>query len=141
MGQVTKVCTRCETRKRVEKFPFKNKAAGKRHAICNACKAVDIREHYQRHRATYLAKASKNKETGIARNQALREAHLQDKCCAECGADTSMAKLVFVQPSGHRDVPIADLIRRPASVERLEAAMSKCTIMCEACAGRARQLG
>jgi 5-methylcytosine-specific restriction endonuclease McrA len=89
-----KNCSRCHQIQDLNSFPLSNKKTGRRSAYCVPCNKAYLREYYDKHRSTFLAKAAaarakdpegirewkrnhyvKNKTTINAKNQQRKDAN------------------------------------------------------------------
>jgi hypothetical protein len=146
-------CSRCGLEKDLTEFCFKNKQAGKRRSICRVCSRAASREHYQRNRAKYIAKARRRNQQlrGTLRSRtvnhlnklALVLQYLQTRPCVDCGERDPLL-LEFDHVRGRKEQDISRMItdartRWPAVLREL----GKCEVRCGNCHRRrtARERG
>src|SRR6266545_8089409 len=77
LAPVVRRCSRCGELKPIDEFPIKNKKTGLRRVWCRDCCRAYGREHYQKNRPTYLAKAERRRRTERPRVRALIDEYLR----------------------------------------------------------------
>jgi hypothetical protein len=126
-------CTVCGEDKEVEAFPFKNKAAGRRHHECKACMAAYGREHYTRHRQAYI---SRNVANMRVRRRAVKERvwhHLANQACVDCGEpDPLVPDFDQVDPKNKRK-EIYWLAQGNHAWKTILEEIGKCEVRCANC--------
>lgn len=125
-------CSRCGEPKTVDEFPIKNKATGLRSVWCRSCRRAYGKEHYEKNRAAYIARASKRKRTDRPRIRACLDEYLRSHPCVDCGS-TDITVLEF----DHRDPALKDLaigrLKTTATWSRILREIAKCDVRCANC--------
>lgn len=127
-----RTCSRCGEAKRIDEFPIKNKATGLRRVWCRDCCRAYGREHYQKNKPVYLAKAARRRGPDRQRIRDLIRQYLLAHPCVDCG-ETNILLLDF----DHRDrSEKRDMISRIAlggSWPRVLREIEKCDVRCANC--------
>jgi hypothetical protein len=75
-----KICSKCEKKKPITEFNFRNRSLRKRHSYCKACGIVLTRDHYRKSKRQYL---DRNLRSYTERRELVIKAKSQP--CADCG--------------------------------------------------------
>ena len=120
-------CSRCREYKPLSEFCRKGKTG--RSSYCRQCKLEYQREHYQKNKAIYKAKAKERKESlkQWVRNYKLSLA------CANCG-ETYVECLDFHhRDPKEKDFTVSQMALQGFSIERIQEEIAKCDILCANC--------
>lgn len=128
----TKVCTGCGVERPTTEFPVKHKKRGTRGTRCRACLSAYGKGHYQRNRATYIARAKARRHRERVSYWAWLMTYLQSHPCVDCG-ETDPVVLHF----DHRDDAekidtIGALLSRSGWAAFLNE-IAKCDVRCANC--------
>jgi hypothetical protein len=126
-------CSRCGQEKPESEFP-KTRPDGRVYWYCKACHRRYARQHYERNRESYVAKADRNRKRIRRENQALIRELKASTPCMDCGHQFPF----FVMDFDHRpDVEkvqnIARMVNSFASRRAVRAEIAKCDIVCANC--------
>lgn len=125
-------CSRCGEAKPIEEFPMKIRARGLRRVWCRDCCRAYGREHYERNRPVYLAKASQRRQIERPRIRAWIDHYLRQDPCVDCG-ESQMAVLDFDhRDRSQKDRTVAELARH-MTWSRLRREIEKCDVRCANC--------
>jgi len=138
----TRCCSRCQETRPITDFAIKNKKTGRRATICRACRSAYGKAHYQKNKATYLARAQKNRKVFRSRNRSKVLDYLVGQSCVDCG-EADPVVLEFDHRDGvEKEAEIASLIvaRQWA---KIATEIAKCDVRCANCHRRrtAEQFG
>src|SRR5437667_290923 len=123
-------CPRCTQEKPVTDFGVKVVRDGKllRQAYCIRCQREYRKEHYRANQATYLTR--KRQRDGRIREMVEKA---KARPCADCGIQYPAWVMDFDHVSGNKVEKLAELVRKKASVRRVEAEIAKCEVVCANC--------
>lgn len=132
MTASTRVCARCHSSKPSEAFPIKDKTRGTRRSYCLPCCREYGREHYERNKPYYLAKAKPARERSRGVNNAFVDDYLRTHPCVDCGeSDPVVLDFDHIDPklkSGN-----VGYIQYGGGEKRLKAEIDKCEVRCGNC--------
>ena len=127
-----KKCDHCKEPKEDSEFNWKFKSLGIRHNTCRECMSIHQKKYFSgpahdRH----LEQVKERKE--IARQVAREYAYnyLLTHPCQECGE--SDVRVLEFHHVGDKDMAVAYMVSSGYSVERIQAEIDKCTILCANC--------
>src|ERR1700730_3936548 len=80
-----RTCSLCGESKELDKFGFRNKAAGRRHQRCKACIGIYGRRHYAANCAVYKASSKANARSRRELLKVRVGSYLVDHPCVDCG--------------------------------------------------------
>ena len=128
-----KECTKCKNQKPLEEFNFKIKERNLRHSHCKDCTRLFVKNHYNRNREYYLAKAQKrNKYLRYQINSYISN-YLLNHPCVGCG-EKDLAVLEFDYTG---QVPklkaVSHLIKDQVSLAKIQEEINKCVVRCANC--------
>jgi hypothetical protein len=125
-----KICPGCGTPYEVIDFNFKDRSTGVRQVYCRDCSRRYARDHYQRNRDYYTAKARKRNQVD---RQALHErvlAYLASHPCVDRGeSDPAVLDFDHVDPE-HKRMEVGRMITRGHSWAAIEREIMKCVVRC-----------
>lgn len=123
-----RTCSRCgESRPLTD---YAGQPGGTIDCYCRPCRAEYGREHYERHRARYIAQAKRRKDAVQAENYRQLIRYLRDHPCLDCGEDD-----VLVLEFDH----VADKSYQVAPALRFRfwedvlSEIAKCEVVCANC--------
>lgn len=135
MSDLTKVCCRCNERKTIEEFGWKNKGLLIRLAACRACRAIETK-------AQYDANKEKRKKDASARRLLVREAnaeklydYLLDHPCVECGEGDPLV-LEFHHEGPEKNFNVGEMLSTRLvdfNSDKIQFEISLCVILCANC--------
>ena len=125
-------CSTCGELKPVEEFYFRNKERTLRQWNCKTCKSRYNRSWYERNRGKQLedVKRARWQRKQIAESFVNAA---KDVPCADCGGRFPSVAMDFDHVRGEKHANVSLLVNAGASVERLEAEIAKCDVVCSNC--------
>ena len=122
-----KICTKCNISKPEEKFPFKNRLAGRRSTVCSECQKQYKRAYYQKNKQSHFDRNRKKRSQ--MKERLLME---KEKGCLVC-SEKCIECLDFhhLDPS-KKDINVSRLVTY-TSFQKLENEISKCVLLCATC--------
>ena len=131
-GQALRRCGRCGEMKPVSAFYFKDRRRGVLKSYCVPCANAYSHEHYQRNRATYVARADAWRRRERPRIRELIDEYLRSHPCVDC-SESRITLLEF----DHRDraekaLSVARLARN-TTWTKVEHEIKKCDVRCANC--------
>lgn len=137
-----KKCTKCNKRKLLTEFSFRNKGKNTRHAACKDCYKRNAKEHYQNNRASYIRKAKVARNKMVEANRTKIFDYLTSHPCVDCGENDPIV-LQFDHVRGEKKNAVSIMIGGGYSWESLQVEINKCEMRCANCHARktAKQLG
>ena len=126
------VCNHCGVPKDPEEFNWRYKALGIRHPTCRECMSGHQKKYFQgdaheRHLAQ--VKDRKHEVRKVAREYVYQ--YLLSHPCSQCG-ESDPVVLEFHHVGG-KDMAVAAMVSAGYSIERIQAEIDKCTILCANC--------
>ena len=123
------ICTKCGKDRPETEFSLRSSRRAKRQYVCKTCKKAYSRDHYERNKAKYIARAKKrNAEVRVRNKEIIRRAKV---ACLYCGEDHP-ATLDF----HHRD-PDDKLFNistaKDCSEQMLRDEIAQCDVLCANC--------
>lgn len=136
-----KTCTKCEVRKDVSEFAWKNKKKGRRSPVCKECMRKYVRNHYANNANEYKRRSfEKNKRHRKEVRQFIWD-YLFEHHCVDCGEKNP----ILLQFDHLRDkkFTIACALRDGIGVKTVLKEIEKCEVRCVRChtLKTARELG
>lgn len=137
----SKVCTRCEKRKNLDDFAWKNKSKETKSSWCKECFRASYRDRYAndpKEKERVMAKSRQNK---IENKEKIIE-YLKNNPCVDCGeSDPIVLEFDHKEVIGGKGKRIPHFLSR--SWARVAEEIKKCEIRCANCHTRrtARQMG
>ncbi|HET8892817.1 MAG TPA: hypothetical protein VFM96_01800, partial [Gaiellaceae bacterium] len=129
-NSVVKRCGRCEKWLEIVAFsPNRSRRDGLQ-AYCSDCQRAYVREHYEKNRAYYLAKAKKAKTVFRARMKSFM-AEFKALPCADCKGVFPPWVMDFDHVSGEKLVNVSRAVKQGRRQVLAEAA--KCELVCANC--------
>ena len=126
-------CRACGESKLDAEFALRNKATGKRHTLCRACKKDYNTTWYQANRDAHLVAVARARVTLRERNRAWLVALKGHLRCIKCGEDHPACLDFHHKDPLQKDRSLADAISHGWSIARLEAEVAKCLVLCSNC--------
>lgn len=120
-----RTCYRCKEAKPIDAFSWRNKAKGTRNAMCMVCGRKRGRDHYQKNKAVYIAKAKRHDDR---MKEFVKEA--KNRPCADCGQRYPH----YVMDFDHlrdKDFCLSKASRR--TLTAVKAEIAKCEAVCANC--------
>lgn len=131
-GQALRRCGRCGGMKPVTAFLFRAKARGTLKSYCTPCSRAYAREHYERNKAAYVARARKWRDRERPRIRARIDEYLRSHPCVDCG-ESAITLLEFDhRERAEKRLAVADLARN-STWSRLRREIEKCDVRCANC--------
>jgi hypothetical protein len=125
-------CARCHVTRPLIDFAFKNAAKGWYRSYCRPCCSEYGKEHYQRHRATYLGHTRTRQRVERPRNRQLIADHLARHRCVDCGeSDPIVLEFDHRDPASKVEA-VARLVHTGTNAA-LQAEIEKCDVRCGNC--------
>lgn len=127
-----KNCNHCGQYKDEEEFNWRFKSLGVRHKTCRECMASFQKKYFQgdaHDRHLQQVKERKKAAREVAREYAYQ--YLLAHPCEGCGeADPRVLEFHHV---GQKDMDVAKMVSSGYSIERIEAELVKCQVLCSNC--------
>lgn len=128
---MTKICSRCNEERDEAEFPWRNKAKGKHRSYCLVCQRAMVKRHYENNKGIYLARARKRNNEGRQLAREFVFEFLSKHPCVDCG-ETDPVVLEFDHQRNKID-DVSNLVRAAVNLERIEAEIEKCEVVCANC--------
>jgi hypothetical protein len=127
-----KKCDHCKEPKEENQFNWKFKALGVRHNTCRECMKIHQKKYFSGEaHDRHLEQVRERKEEARKYARDFVYDYLQTHPCEECG-ETDVRVLEFHHVGG-KDMAVSYMVSSGYSVERIQAEISKCTILCANC--------
>ena len=124
-----KHCNECDTDKLLEEFSIRNKDKGTRNSRCKQCIRDYGKKHYLDNKSDYLQSSAAYKAKVRAWYTNLKST----LSCEHCGEDhPAVLQFHHTDPS-QKDFEISRVISSGPSIERIEAEIAKCIVLCANC--------
>jgi hypothetical protein len=127
-----KKCDHCKEPKEDEEFNWRFKSLGIRAKTCRECAHIHNKKYFEGPaKERHLEQVRERKE--LAR-QVAREfiyQYLSTHPCEECGE--SDVRVLEFHHTGEKDMAVAYMVSSGYSVDRIQAEINKCTILCANC--------
>ncbi len=142
-----RICSKCSEVKTESEYFVKDSRQNRLHAQCKACytaqRATNYKEHYEKYRPIYLARAKARRAQlrTIYRTNMLE--YLSDKFCVICREnDIRVLEFDHLNPS-EKLFSISQAVRLNRSWQDVELEIKKCRILCSNCHKKhtAKQIG
>ena len=122
-------CSRCDTWKPVEDFPYKDRRRGTLRSYCRECCLQYGREHYRQNRSAYLKRARKRRVRDRNACQLFAYDYLLAHPCVDCGEDDPIVlDFDHIDPTT-KSAEVSSFIRQQNLVG-LTAEIGKCEVRC-----------
>ena len=129
-GVTVPTCSKCKKRRRLSSFT--SRPNGKRYYHCKSCQREYTKAHYQANKSYYAAKARKNDNRLLdTLKDFLRQA--KDVPCLDCQQRFPHYVMQFDHVRGKKEFGLGDIHRHKPSLERVEAEVAKCEVVCANC--------
>ena len=125
----TKVCARCDKRKKVEQFGRRNKSKDKRHPYCKACRREYDREHHKNNKAQYAARNRKARQRLAAFVRSLKEG----VPCVDCANTYPSCVMEFDHVRGSKVCDVSAMSNRGMPKKAILIEIAKCDLVCANC--------
>jgi hypothetical protein len=130
--EAVKLCTGCGRVRPIAEYAVKNKGRGTRAAWCRACRSAYGKNHYQRNRDKYLAKAKRRRHRERDNYWAWLMRYLQCHPCVDCG-ETDPVLLQFDHRDGTEKLDTIGALLSGSSWATFLAEVAKCDVRCANC--------
>ena len=134
---MNKFCPKCQTDKPIEEFPVNRVRKDGRSGSCLVCQREYCKAHYQNNKPKYYQRNDK-------RYEAVRNLVINLKLesgCTKCGYNRCLTALHFHHlDSKTKDIGIALIARKGWSLERINAEIAKCILVCANCHAEIHEL-
>jgi hypothetical protein len=125
-----RTCGRCDQVKDISEFAWRRKGRSQYDNYCRPCRAAYGREHYEKHRARYIAQAGRRNAMQGARRFEYLVGYLGDHPCVDCG-ESDPVVLEF-DHLGDKSFTIGKQFRY-MNWEKVLDEMAKCDVVCANC--------
>lgn len=124
-----KICIKCDDKKEIEEFPFRNKEKNIRHSICKECWKEIRKKSYNKNKKTTLDRNKRNKK----KSRVWYNEFKSNLKCNRC-PENHPACLEFhhVDPT-KKEFTISILIGTTYSIKKIIKEIEKCEILCANC--------
>ncbi len=127
------ICTTCgEERNAEDDFSWKYKNRGIRNTKCKHCQSQVSKQHYQKHKLSYMVRSHARDEVVLRENRRKLAAYLACHPCVDCGI-TDIRVLEFDHVRGTKRGDIAGMMQLSCSWSTIEAEVVKCEVRCVNC--------
>ena len=125
----SKFCTKCELKRPITAFAFRDKAKKKRYARCKKCKRNYGRSHYKKNREIYIKRATEHKKKikAIIRKE-------KAEGCIICDYKRCMNS-IDLHHLENKEFCISNAISNGMAIDRLKEELKKCVPVCRNCHG------
>ncbi|MEA2452920.1 MAG: hypothetical protein QOG04_1630 [Actinomycetota bacterium] len=129
-GEPQMRCSKCGSFKPPEQFMWRKWESRLRDAYCRPCRAAYHRDHYQRNKQRYIAKASARTQRIVKERTEYLIAFFKEHPCADCG-ESDPVVLEF----DHLDEKAFGIAAgmRSRNWDAVLAEMEKCEVVCANC--------
>tara|TARA_Y100000310_G_C20070223_1_gene529022 strand:- start:34 stop:513 length:480 start_codon:yes stop_codon:yes gene_type:complete len=131
--QSLKACTKCDKKKPLSDFNYRNKSKGTYQAHCRPCTKSYLKKHYTHNQAYYIKKAAHHtrRYEKIAQ-KTIFEIKMSNPCIT-CGErDPRVLDFDHIQPS-EKLHSVANMVKGGYSLDRILDEIEKCQILCANC--------
>ncbi len=127
-------CTGCHEDKPEDEFGWKNRAAGKRHSYCRACKRRYNKTWYEKNAAKHKKDVARNHRRYTDERRAIALA-AKSKPCTDCEIQYPPYVMDFDHVRGKKIMDIARMVsgRQHRTVQMLIDEIAKCEVVCANC--------
>lgn len=125
-------CTKCNEKKVVEKFSWKNKKEQKRQSQCKDCVGARNKKHYEANKRLYKERALHNNKKYLERNRDFINQLKAQTPCADCGRSFHPIAMDFDHLSD-KSRNISEMVILKMSLSSLKEEIAKCEIVCACC--------
>lgn len=112
-------------------FSWKYKDRGIRNTKCKCCQSQVSKQHYQRHKHSYIVRSHARDEIVLRENRCKLAEYLACRPCVDCGV-TDIRVLEFDHVRGEKYENISRMIQS-SSWKAIEAEIAKCEVRCANC--------
>ena len=134
------ICTKCRADKPEDQFFFKNRATGRRHSQCKACykahRAGYQREHYEKYKPAYLARAAKRNARVLAELRGVVLERLKRTPCP-CGESDPVVLDFHHTDPDVKVAAISAMLSAKVPLAALGRELAVCEVLCANCHRRA----
>lgn len=124
-----KTCIKCKIEYELDQFSFKSKTKGTRHSYCRLCQREYVKEHYNRNKNKYIARARKNSPDYRLMSQEFIFDYLSTHPCVRCG-ESNVLVLDFHHRS-NKDRSVSQMCQH--SITKITNEIKKCDVLCANC--------
>lgn len=124
-----KKCYKCQKKKNVEDFLFKNKAKNIRHGACKECFKEIRKASYEKNKIVTFDRNKRNKNK-------IKEWYQNYKStlkCSKCDENHPACLEFHHRDSADKDSEVSLMVRSTISVEKLMDEINKCDVLCSNC--------
>jgi len=126
-----KPCTKCGEVKDINEFSWSIRGV-KRHSRCNACRALEQSDYYERTKPARLEYKWDRQVRKREEARAFVDANKSSHPCVDCGK-TDIRFLTFDHVRGVKKMNISQMVNQGYSIEALQVEIDKCEIRCLEC--------
>ena len=130
---MNKICTLCKQERDAESdFNWKYKERGIHHSRCKLCQSQLSKDHYEKNKQAYGARARVRDSIVIPENRKRLIEYLTHHPCVDCG-QPDVRVLDFDHVRGEKHRHISQMINIACSWAAIEAEIAKCEVRCANC--------
>jgi hypothetical protein len=130
-GVDMKRCSKCHELKSEEEFSWNIKGV-ERHSACNACRAIEQAEYYNRTKPDRLKYKAKRQVSKREEARAYVFDYLSHNPYVDCGQSDPMV-LTFDHVKGVKRMGISQMVNQGYSIEAIREEIDKCVVRCGNC--------
>ena len=128
-----KTCIKCNARKSLDSYHWKNKKKGIKFNTCGKCVNKYSKMHYKKNIEKYKEKAREHNKRYIHRGRMfLRELKMSNACveCSESHPD--ILEFDHIEPN-NKDTDVSYMSQHAYCLETIEKEIAKCVLLCANC--------
>ena len=127
-----RTCSKCQLRKDIAEFPFRNKLKGTRHSYCLRCGRSHAKARYSKNIQYYVRKARVRREKLIKEINERLFQYLESHPCVDCGENDPIV-LEFDRVRGEKSYNVSAMGWLMLSWNSLLKEIEKCDVRCANC--------
>lgn len=129
----TKVCTKCEEKKCINEFSFKNKDKDIRRGQCKTCVKEYRKGYYINNRNKLLKYSVESSKKIKLRNQQYIWDYLKNNSCLDCGEKNPIVLEFDHREGENKIIEVTTAARDGWSLKNLQKEIDKCDVRCANC--------
>jgi hypothetical protein len=130
-GTKMKVCSKCGLPKDDSEYTWSIRGI-KKHSACNACRAADRMDYYERNKERELSYKWGRQLRKREEAREFVDAYKRNGYCVDCGS-RDVESLTFDHVRGTKKMNIANMVSQGYSIEAIQDELAKCELRCFNC--------
>ncbi len=127
-----KKCSKCNKKKAIEEFDWRNKKEGKLSSSCKACVKIASSSHYQENKEIYIKRAVKFKKKRRKHLATRIVNYLKEHPCVDCG-ESDLVVLQFDHVRGVKKDCVGTMTNACLGWDTIWDEIQKCEVRCANC--------